>query len=278
MRASVVSALMAAIALVALTIGGGCAAPSLSPIVSADLAAPLRELGLDGTVVLFDPKSDRCEASDPERARRGFLPASTFKIMNALVALEVGSVADEHATIRWDGVDRGSPAWNRDHDLASAMRVSAVWFYQELARRTGRARMQEWIDRVGYGNRDLSGPIDTFWLDGQLRITPLQQIEFLRRLEQGTLPFSARSQSIVRRILERERGDGYVVRGKTGWANRCEPAVGWYVGWVERDRGPLFFAINVDLKSDADAPKRFEVARRVLLARGALPPGATAGE
>lgn len=252
-------------------------ADARAPTPAPDLARVLDELGLVGTLVLFDPAHATFEASDPERAARGFLPASTFKIVNALIGLDAGSVADEHELFRWDGVDRGSDAWNRDHDLASAMRVSAVWVYQELARRTGRERLQEGVDRLGYGNRDLGGAVDSFWLDGALRVSALQQIDLLVGLERGALPGSARSQEIVRRILERERGDGWVVRGKTGWANACTPPVGWYVGWVERAAGPLFFALNADLASVADAPKRIEAVRRALVARGALPEDASGG-
>jgi beta-lactamase class D len=131
------------------------------------------------------------EAFDPERAARGFLPASTFKIVNALIGLDAGSVADEHELFRWDGVDRGSNGWNRDHDLASAMRVSAVWVFQELARRTGREKLQEGVDRLGYGNRDLGGALDSFWLDGALRVSALQQIDLLVGLERGALPEGA---------------------------------------------------------------------------------------
>jgi hypothetical protein len=127
--------------------------------------------------------------------------------------------------IRWDGKVRGlkdSPVaeWNRDNSLASGMRYSTVWFYQEVARRAGERRMQQWIDKAGYGNRDIGGGIDTFWLSGALRISAEQQIDFLRRLADDRLPFSPRAQEIVRRISitdacraeQRERRPGLVCR------------------------------------------------------------------
>ena len=117
-----------------------------------------------------------------------------------MVALDTGAVMDEYEVIHWDGVKRQFDGWNRDHSLASAMKFSAVWFYQEMARRAGQQRMQEWIDKVGYGNRDIGGGIDRFWLSGKLRISAVQQIEFLRRLAHGTLPFSQIAQEAARRI------------------------------------------------------------------------------
>ena len=94
----------------------------------------------------------------------------------------------------WDGIDRNPPEWNRDLNLKEAMKLSAVWFYQVLARRVGHEQMQKWVTQVGYGNHQIvaTKEIDNFWLRGQLRITHQAQIQFLRRLYNGDLPFSKR--------------------------------------------------------------------------------------
>src|SRR5256885_11266022 len=115
-----------------------------------------------GTFVLFEPANDRYLVYNAARADQRFLPASTFKIPNALIGLEVGSIADENEVFRWDRKPRVRAAWERDHTLASGMRESVAWRFQEVARRTGRERMREWIDRLGYGNRDIRGGIDLF--------------------------------------------------------------------------------------------------------------------
>lgn len=227
---------------------------------------------VSGTMLVYDEQAQRYRVLDRVRAETAFAPASTFKIFNALAALETGVVADEHEVLQWDGTKRRVADWNRDHDLASGMKYSVVWFYQEVARRIGQERMQDWIDRVGYGNRDISGGIDRFWLGkGGLRISALEQIAFLRRLADGTLPFSARSQDIVRRITIVEQGDGYVLHAKTGWKQvEGETDLGWYVGWVERDARRWFFALNIDMPNKDDARKRAIVARAVLARIGAL--------
>lgn len=226
-----------------------------------------------GTMLVYDEQAGRYQVLDRKRAETAFAPASTFKICNALVALETGVVKDEHETFRWDGKKRWLDVWNRDHDLASGMQYSVVWFYQELARRIGRERMQEWVSRAGYGNRDISGEIDTFWLgQGGLKISAVQQIDFLRRLADGRLPFSARSQDIVRRVTIVDATDAYAMHAKTGWKKVAgETDLGWYVGWVERDKRRWFFALNVDLHKDDDAAKRVPLAREILVQVGALP-------
>jgi len=157
------------------------------------------------------------------------------------------------------------------------MKFSAVWFYQEMARRAGAQRMQEWIDKAGYGNGDMGGGIDQFWLSGKLRISAAGQIAFLRRLAHGTLAFSERAQEAVRRITIVDAAPAYVLHGKTGWAPKDDTNgavdLGWYVGWVERGGRRWFYALNIDMPNGGDdAPKRQLIANSLLERVGALPP------
>ncbi|WP_257385695.1 class D beta-lactamase [Tahibacter caeni] len=255
------------------------AAASALPARAADVwqvrpewAEAFAAQSVGGTMLVYDERASRYAVFDRRRAETAFAPASTFKLFNALVALETGVVEDEHETFRWDGVERAREEWNRDHDLASGMQHSVVWYYQELARRIGRERMQHWVDAAGYGNRDISGDIDRFWLgQGGLKISAVEQVAFLRRLAAGTLPFSARSQDIVRRITIVERTGDYVLHAKPGWASTGRKTdLGWYVGWVERGGNRWFFALDIDVK-DGDAPKRAALAKTLLAKAGALP-------
>ena len=235
--------------------------------------------GVTGTALIYDERADAFEVFDRARAETPMLPASTFKVFNALVALDTGAVKDEYEVIRWDGVKRKFDGWNRDHSLASGMKFSAVWFYQEMARRAGQQRMQEWVDKSGYGNRDIGGGIDQFWLTGRLRISAVQQIEFLRRLAHGTLPFSARAQEAVRRITIVDAAPDYILHGKTGWASKGDNGrsvdLGWYVGWIERDGRRWFYALNIDMPNGNDDTSKRQLIANALLARtGALPAAA----
>lgn len=241
-------------------------------------AAEFTSRGVTGSVLVYDEQADNWRVFDRARAETRFIPASTFKVFNALVALDTAAVKDEYEVIRWDGVKRSFEHWNRDHSLASAMKFSVVWFYQEMARRAGQARMQAWIDRVGYGNGDLGGGVDRFWLSGDLRISAREQIDFLRRLARNELPFTPRAQEAVRRITILESAPDFVLHGKTGWAPRGDTArkddLGWFVGWVERAGRRWFFALNMDIRTAADASLREPIARAVLTRSGALPPSA----
>ena len=263
--------------------GGGLAAATLLSLLMALAVADdggkghagfaewFDQYGLSGTLMLCDGALDRCEVHNPQRARTRYSPASTFKIVNALIGLETAAVKDEHEVMRWDGSKQRVKAWERDHDLASAMRVSAIWFYQSLARRIGRERMQQGLDDIGYGNRRIGAREDLFWLDGSLTVSAEEQIDLLRQLHDGRLPFSARSQRIVSDTLLRARGDGFAVHAKTGWNDLYK--IGWFVGWVQRADKVHYFALNLDVHSEADAAARVNLVEDMLEQRGLIPPG-----
>ena len=224
-----------------------------------------------GAVIITETADGGSHVCNPECVDRPLLPASTFKILNALIAIETGVVTDADDTFAWDGVDRGWERWNRDLDLRSAFRYSAVWVFQEIARRIGEERMGEWVKRAGYGNGDIGGGIDRFWLEGALRITPREQVGFLIRLHRGDLPFSSHTMAIVKSLMLMEEGDGYRLRGKTGWATASDPQPGWLVGWVERGETAAIFATVIDMARMAQAPLRERISRAVLTDMGWLP-------
>ncbi|HEY5373574.1 MAG TPA: penicillin-binding transpeptidase domain-containing protein [Polyangiaceae bacterium] len=228
-----------------------------------------------GAMALFDTRDGKLLCSDPSKCDAGYVPASTFKIANTIIALETGVVSDAESPLPWDGQEYQNPDWNRDHTLRSAVQVSCVPCFQGIARKVGEARMHDWVNRLGYGNRDSSGRIDFFWLGGALRISPFQQIDFLRRLDGGKLPIQEHTLDVVRDVLTLDVGPEHVLRGKTGSAGPPEAPteVGWFVGFVELGERRVFFATVLDGHSpDVDLkPVRRRVTERVLRELGDLP-------
>lgn len=229
-----------------------------------DFGKYFQQAGVNGTFLLYDLKQDKYLVYNLKRANTPFVPASTFKIFNSLVALETGVIRDENEVIKWDGIQRDFPEWNKDQTMRTAIKDSVVWFYQELARRIGQERMQHYINLANYGNRDISGGIDRFWLQGGLRTTALQQIDFLVKLYQNQLPFSQRTMNIVKDIIINEKTNNYVLRGKTGWAREVTPQRGWYVGYLERGDDVYFFALNLDVIKPSDTKARLEITKSIL--------------
>ena len=229
--------------------------------------------GVAGTFVLWEPLGERHRILDPRRARKGYLPHATFDPVNALVGLEVGALNDELEVFRWDGKPKPVRAWERDHDLASGMCYGPVWMFQEVARRTGRARMKDWLERLGYGNADVSGGTDLFWLQGGLRVSAMEQVRFMHRLAEGRLPATQRAQRLVRAAMAVERTAGYTLYAKAGTSSQAirEP-VWWWAGWVERRGRPeAYFAMNFTPVAASRSTDRFEIGRAVLQEAGALP-------
>lgn len=242
--------------ILALGVGlAGCASepaavsePAVVTRASATPAADLESLFGDygGSLVVYDLNDRTYTRVRPERAKERLRPASTFKVLNSLVALQTG-VVDEDEVIDWNGQDYGRAEWNRDQTIQTAIRDSVVWFYQELARRIGRARMKEYVAQVGYGNESIAGDIDSFWLDGGLKISAQEQVEFLADLYAGRLPFSAGVMATVRRLLVQEDG----LSGKTGSGRTDDGYVGWFVGHVEAGDGEYVFATNLTSPDEA---------------------------
>ena len=233
--------------------------------------------GVVGTIAVHKIGSDRIDVFDPNRAEEPRTPASTFKILNSLVILETSVLPDVETEVLWDGQDRGIPVWNQDHSLRSGIQVSAVWLYQQMAREVGSERMSDWVSKAEYGNADISGGIDQFWLSGALRISVFEQIDFLSRLVQGELPFSGQTVAAVREILVRESGDGWAWSHKTGTSLSSIPDLGWLVGIAENANEEWVFALNIDLERVDDVATqlnpqaRQRIARVILESEGALP-------
>jgi beta-lactamase class D len=245
-------------------------APQRSEI-REDLTRHFTEVGTAGTFVGYKVDDYLVISSDKNRSGEARLPASTFKIPNSLIALETGVVGDPDKDVfKWDGVERSIAAWNQDHTMRTAIAASAVPVYQEIARRIGAERMQQYVDLLEYGNRDIGGGIDQFWLTGNLRIDPVQQVDFVDRLRRGVLPTSKRSQDLVRDILPVAKVGDAVIRAKSGLLGAEQGRLGWMVGWAEKGSQQTVFALNMDCVESRHIADRMTISQQCLADIGAI--------
>jgi beta-lactamase class D len=231
------------------------------------------DAGTVGTFVGYKVDDYLVIASDKNRSGEAKLPASTFKIPNSVIALETGVVSDPDKDVfKWDGVVRSIDAWNRDHTMRTAIAASAVPVYQAIARSIGAERMQKYLDLLDYGNRDIGGGVDQFWLTGSLRIDPVQQVDFVDRLRRGAVPVSKRSQELVRDILPVTKVRDSVIRAKSGLlgAELGRPSLGWMVGWVEKGSEQTVFALNLDVRDPRHIADRMDITQQCLGDIGAI--------
>jgi beta-lactamase class D len=210
---------------------------------------------VDGCFALMDNGTGKFTIYNLTRYRdSSYLPASTFKIVNSLIGLQTGKISSDTMTIKWDGIKRRNPDWNKDLTMKEAFKVSAVNYYQEVARRIGRDTMQIWLDTLHYGTTTIRSDIDSFWLDNSLKIKPDEQLGLVKRLYFDQLPFFKSYQEVVKRVMLVDNNADYRLAYKTGLGYRENGnLLGWVVGWIEENNHPYFFVLNME-SADRNAP------------------------
>jgi beta-lactamase class D len=202
--------------------------------------------GKDGCFMLYDLKADKvvCQYNE-SRCQWEFAPCSTFKIAIALMAFDKGILKDENTTYKWDGVDRGSPSWNRDTSATDWLKYSVVWYSQRITPQLGAATIENYLAEFDYGNRDISGGLTNFWLGSTLKISANEEIEFWKKLWRDELPVSQRAMALTRKIIPMEISPaGVMLAGKTGSHSTKTSSLGWFVGHLDCKQGEYLVAVN----------------------------------
>ncbi|HUR67002.1 MAG TPA: penicillin-binding transpeptidase domain-containing protein [Chitinophagaceae bacterium] len=220
----------------------------------AGLKKYFEENKVEGCFALMNNATGKFTVYNLSRYRdSSYLPASTFKIVNSLIGLQTGKIINDSMVIKWDGVKRRVAEWNKDLTMYEAFRVSAVNYYQEVARRIGKDTMELWLDSLKYGatKQDqqvrIKTAVDSFWLDNSIKVTPDQQLGLVKRLYFDQLPFFKSYQEIVKRAMLFENNANYRLGYKTGWGfTENDHALGWIVGWIEENNHPYFFVLNIE--------------------------------
>jgi beta-lactamase class D len=223
--------------------------------------------GLVGSITIYDLKNDKWIYSDEKDTETKLLPASSFKILNSLIALEE-KVIKINEVLKWDGKNkmfRGKvvASWNSDTDIETAFKNSTIWFYVELSKKVGRKTYKKYLKKVNYGNLKLDEKGFDFWNYGDFAVSPKDQINFLVKLYKNELPFSKENMEYVKKIMIQENNDNYILRGKTGWGIRKEQEIGWYIGYVEAKSNVYFFATRI-ISDTKGIPSTFSSSRKTI--------------
>lgn len=216
----------------------------------------------NGTIVIYDSEKDRYFIHNPERSKQRFTPFSTFKIPNSIIAIETGVIENTDTEFQWDSASYPKEAWWSEqwlgrHTMRSAIKYSVVPFYREIASRVGKKRMQVFVDKFDYGNRDISSGVDNFWLNGSMSISAMEQVAFIRKFYKNELGVSPEAVAAVKGILVQDETKRYRLSAKTGGGtgfDKANPdkALGWYVGYIEKGKDLFYFAMNIEGESFYD--------------------------
>ena len=219
----------------------------------------------EGSFVLYDLKNDEWSIHDKEHATLRVAPNSTYKIYDALFGLEEGVITPENSFIAWNGESYPFEAWNADQTLQSAMNSSVNWYFQTLDEQLGASDVYSYIQEIGYGNENMSGDFSTYWMESSLKISPIEQVELLTRLQNNSFGFAPENINAVKDAICLSASDAGTFYGKTGTGRVDGQDVnGWFVGLLETADNTYFFATNIGADSGATGSNATEITMSIL--------------
>lgn len=212
-------------------------------------------------------------------------PCSTFKIISSLLALENGILDAADSVRAWSGEIFWNENWNRDIDFADAFRTSCVWYFREVIDEIGKDRMQAGLEKISYGNCDISdweGRLNTnnnnraltgFWIESSLQISPREQTEVMERIFGNNADYAAETINRLKQVMlveepiSGQNGTNLSVYGKTGMGKAQGVTVdAWFTGFAETPAGNLYFCVYLGqtdgMNVTSSAAK--EIALRIL--------------
>jgi bla regulator protein BlaR1 len=223
--------------------------------------------GYEGCFVLFDKNKNEYTVYNQPKSKKQVSPCSTFKIASSLIGLEAKVLKDENTTFKWDGMKYPIESWNKDQTLKSAVSDSVVWYFRELASQVGEEKMQDHLNKFDYGNKDISGGLTKFWLQSSLKISPMEQVNFLRRFYDYQLPVSKKNVDIVKEVITLSDEGGVKLSGKTGSGGSSlnKYINGWFVGYVEMKKNVYIFATNIEADGSSDKSAGGQQAKEITI-------------
>ena len=219
----------------------------------------------EGSFVLYDLENDIWSIHDVEHATLRVAPDSTYKIYDALFGLEEGVITPEDSFIAWNGKNYPFETWNSDQTLQSAMNSSVNWYFQAIDEQLASTNIRNYIQQIGYGNENVSGRLSTYWLESSLKISPVEQVKLLTKLQNNSLGFSSENINAVKDAICLSSSDAGTFYGKTGTGRVDGQDVnGWFIGYIETADNTYFFATNIGADSDATGGNATEITMSIL--------------
>ena len=219
----------------------------------------------EGSFVLYDLENDAWSIHDMEHATLRVAPNSTYKIYDALFGLEEEIITPENSFIAWNGETYPFEAWNADQTLQSAMNSSVNWYFESVDEQLEAANISNYIEEIGYGNENISGDFSTYWMESSLKISPIEQVELLTRLQNNSLGFAPENINAVKDAICLSSSDAGTFYGKTGTGRVDGQDVnGWFIGYIETVDNTYFFATNIGADSDATGGNATEITMSIL--------------
>lgn len=236
-------------------------------VVYEDLSAVFD--GYEGSFVLYDLQENQYNIYNKDKSTLRVSPNSTYKIYSALFALELGVITRNDHTMKWNGTAYPYQSWNQNQNLFSAMDNSVTWYFQQLDKKMQMENIESFLQKIQYGNQDLSGGIDDYWIESSLKISPIEQLELLQDFYTNQFGFNEENVQFIKDILKLETKDNATLYGKTGTGTVNGKNVnGWFVGYVETENNTYFFVTNIENDHHASGSAAAKITKSILHDKG----------
>ncbi|MFV0395554.1 MAG: BlaR1 family beta-lactam sensor/signal transducer, partial [Coprobacillaceae bacterium] len=143
---------------------------------------------VEGTFVLLD-SNNTYSIYNEDLARERVSPNSTYKIADALIALENNIITNEQNELSWNGTEYPFDSWNQDQNLLSAMTNSTTWYFQNLDKQLGKGVVNNYLTKMNYGNQNITASLDSYYLESSLEISAIEQVQFLKNMNENVFDF-----------------------------------------------------------------------------------------
>lgn len=221
--------------------------------------------GYEGSFVLYDLNNDAWIIYDMDHATLRTAPNSTYKIYDALFGLEEGIITPKDSFMAWNGANYPFEAWNADQDLYSAMQSSVNWYFQEIDGQLGTSALRSYIKEIGYGNENINSDLSSYWMQSELKISPVEQVELLTDLYNNDFGFTQENVNAVKDSICLFSSENESFYGKTGTGRINDNDInGWFIGYIENADSTYFFATNIQSTENATGSNASEISFSVL--------------
>lgn len=240
--------------------------------------------GINGAAVIYDPTENCYQIYNQELALTRRSPCSTFKIISSLIALENGVIEPDDSIRTWSGELFWNEEWNKNIDFSDAFHASCVWYFREVVDEIGKDLMQKELNRLEYGNCDISdwdgqlnannnNPVLTgFWIESSLLISPKEQVTVMEHIFGNHADYSEKTLDQLKQVMllsEQSEAD-ISIYGKTGMGKSYGIVVdSWYTGFADTVDKRIYFCVylgETDNKIVSSAEAR-EIAVKIIYDR-----------
>ncbi|ASN06395.1 BlaR1 family beta-lactam sensor/signal transducer [Virgibacillus necropolis] len=225
--------------------------------------------GYDGSFVLYNLQEAQYHIYNKDKSTLRVSPNSTYKIYSALFALESGVIKRHQTSMKWDGKTYPYKIWNQNQNLFTAMENSVTWYFQRLDKKIQMENIQAYLDKINYGNQNVSGGIEDYWLESSLKISPIEQVQLLKDFYTNQFGLDKKNVQLIKDVIKLETKDNVTLYGKTGTGTVNGKNVnGWFIGYAETKHNTYFFATNIESNHHANSSIAAEITKSILEDKG----------